>query len=238
MEKGLEQNAVELDSVSTYYYGEKRPALRDVTLRIPAGSLALIVGPNGAGKTTLLETILGLLRPRSGRIKVLGYSIPAEASKARALSSYLPQDFMKPPIEPFTAREVVAMGLASSSFSGRLLESGWKKVDRALELLGMMDHADKPFGKLSGGQQQKVLLARAIVREPKLLLLDEPFSAIDLETRSYIVGEIFPGLLRGGCTILLVSHDLDYSSMDADMIIRVVDGRVSQVIMRGAHAAH
>jgi len=238
MEKNLECYAVELEAVSTYYYGERRPAIRDITLRIPAGVLALIVGPNGAGKTTLLETILGLLRPRNGRVVTLGYEIPRMASRARALSSYLPQDFMKPPAEPFTAREVVAMGLASNNPAGRLSEGDWKRVDRALEMLGMLEYADKPFGKLSGGQQQKVLLARAIAREPKLLLLDEPFSAIDQETRSYIVSEIFPSLLEDGCTILLVSHELDHSHTDTDMIIRMADGRIEQVITRDVHAIH
>lgn len=238
MEENLGCYAIELEDVSTYYYGEKRPAIRDITLRIPARVLVLIVGPNGAGKTTLLETILGLLRPRSGRVVTLGYEIPRMASKARALSSYLPQDFMKSPAEPFTAREVVAMGLASNTPTGRLLEGDLRKVDHALKMLGMLEYADRPFGKLSGGQQQKVLLARAIAREPKLLLLDEPFSAIDQETRSYITSEIFPRLLENGCTILLVSHELNHSYMDADIVIRMVDGCIERVITRDVHAIH
>ncbi len=238
MEEGPNRYAVELESVSTYYYGEKRPAIQNINLKIDVGSLALIIGPNGAGKTTLLETVLGLLRPREGRIKVLGYRIPKEVLKARALCAYLPQDFMKPPMEPFTAREVVAMGLASNSFMGMLSDDDWRKVDRSLELLGMLEYANKPFGKLSGGQQQKILLARALVREPKLLLLDEPFSAIDQKTRSYIVSEVFPDLLRKGCTILLVSHDSESLLINPSVIIRMRDGFVEQVIIRNVHVAH
>ncbi|MCD6312227.1 MAG: ATP-binding cassette domain-containing protein, partial [Thaumarchaeota archaeon] len=154
---------VELLNVSTHYYGERRPAIRNVTLRIPSSTFTLIAGPNGSGKTTLLETILGLLKPSMGVVKMLGYDIPREASKARRFCSYLPQDFMKPASEPFTAREVVAMGLSSRKSMGWLSEEDWMQVDRMLSLLGMLEYADKPFGKLSGGQQQKVMLARALV---------------------------------------------------------------------------
>ena len=93
----MDRYAVELENVSTYYYGEKRPAIRDVSLRIPAGALVLITGPNGAGKTTLLETIIGILKARRGRIRVFDYEVPREAAKVRRMSSYVPQDFMKPP---------------------------------------------------------------------------------------------------------------------------------------------
>jgi len=234
----MSEYAVELHEVSTYYHGEKRPAITDISLKIPKRSFTLITGPNGAGKTTLLETILGLLRPRAGEIKVLGYDIPRELSKARMLCSYLPQDFMKPPMEPFTAREVVAMGLASKNFIGQLSASDWKLVDQALDLVGMLEYAEKPFGKLSGGQQQKVLFARALVREPRLLLLDEPFSAIDRESRAYIIDEIFPRLLERGCTILLVSHHPEPLSFDPDMLVELRDGRISRTVLQDVHTSH
>ena len=232
----MTEYAVELHEVSTYYHGEKRPAITSINLKIPIGSLALITGLNGAGKTTLLETILGLLRAREGWIKVLGYDIPGDLHKVRRLCSYLPQDFMKPPMEPFTAREIVAMGLASKNFMGRLSASDWKLVDQALDLFGMLEYADKPFGKLSGGQQQKVLFARALVREPKLLLLDEPFSAIDQESRAYIIGEIFPKLLEKRCTILLVSHHPEPSLLEPDLVIEMREGRVRRMVMQDVYA--
>ena len=234
----LRPYAVELEGVSTRYYGEKRPAIKNITVKIPAGVLALITGPNGAGKTTLLETIIGILKPSKGRIRVLGYDVPRDLSKVRMLCSYLPQDFMKPPSEPFTAREVVAMGLSSKNPLGRLSRSDWRNVEEALSLFGMMKYADKPFGKLSGGQQQKIMFARALVRNPRLLLLDEPFSAIDRSSKQFILENVFPRILRGGCTILLVSHNLDLGSVEPDILIEMRDGVLERVIMQDVDASH
>lgn len=229
--------AVELESVSTYYYGEKRPAIRDVSLRIPAGSLALITGPNGAGKTTLLETIIGILRARRGRVRVLGYEVPREAAKVRRMTSYVPQDFMKPPAEPFTAREVAAMGLSSMRPLGQLTKADWNRVDQVLELLGMSECSEKPFGKLSGGQQQKIMIARALVRDPKLLLLDEPFSAVDRESRRLISRRIFPKLLNGGCTILFVSHHPEPDLLEPDIVVELEEGAIRGVAAQGVRAS-
>ncbi len=234
----MDRYAVELENVSTYYYGEKRPAIRDVSLRIPAGALVLITGPNGAGKTTLLETIIGILKARRGRIRVFDYEVPREAAKVRRMTSYVPQDFMKPPAEPFTAREVVAMGLSSMRPLGRLTESDWNRVDQVLELLGMSEHSEKPFGKLSGGQQQKIMIARALVRDPKLLLLDEPFSAVDRESRQLISRRIFPRLLNQGCTILFVSHHPEPGLLEPDMIVELREGVLRKVIVQDVHASY
>jgi len=234
----LDRYAVELENVSTYYYGEKRPAIRNVSLRIPAGALVLITGPNGAGKTTLLETIIGILKARRGRIRVFDYEVPREAAKVRRMTSYVPQDFMKPPAEPFTAREVVAMGLSSLRPLGRLEESDWNRVDQVLELLGMSEHSEKPFGKLSGGQQQKIMIARALVRDPKLLLLDEPFSAVDRESRQLISRRIFPKLLNRGCTILFVSHHPEPGLLEPDVIVELQEGVLRKVIAQDVHASY
>ena len=234
----MNRYAVELENVSTYYYGEKRPAIRDVSLRIPAGALVLITGPNGAGKTTLLETIIGILKARRGRIRVFDHEVPREAAKVRRMTSYVPQDFMKPPAEPFTAREVVAMGLSSMRPLGRLAESDWNRVDQVLELLGMSEHSEKPFGKLSGGQQQKIMIARALVRDPKLLLLDEPFSAVDRESRQLISRRIFPKLLNRGCTILFVSHHPEPGLLEPDIIVELQEGVLRKVITQDVHASY
>jgi len=231
----LVDHAVELLNVSTRYHGEKRPAIKDITLRIPYNTFTLIAGPNGSGKTTLLETILGLLKPSKGAIKMLGYEVPREASKARSLCSYLPQDFMKPASEPFTAREVVAMGLSSRKPMGWLSEKDWTQVDRVLSLLGMLQYADKPFGKLSGGQQQKIMLARALVRGPKLLLLDEPFSAMDRESRSFIAKTVLPNLLGSGCTVILVSHIFDLELITPNLMVEMREGKIEEVLYADVH---
>ena len=229
--------AVELVNVSTYYYGEKRPALRDISLTIPSDTLTLITGPNGAGKTTLLETILGLLKPKTGVVKVFGFDLRKDAAKIRRECSYVPQDFMKPPSEPFKARDVVAMGLSSKRAFGKLSKSDQKKVMESLRALRILDLAERSFGKLSGGQQQKVMLARALVREPRLLLLDEPFSAMDQDSRKMIAEEIFPKLIRKGCTIMLVSHVPPFEGFKANVVVEIESGELKEVKV-GVPALH
>jgi len=221
--------AIKLEKVSTYYSGETKPAIRDVSLEIRVGDLVLISGPNGSGKTTLLETILGLLKPRKGEILLLGHRIPREAPLVRRQCSYLPQDFMKPAGEPFSVKEVVAMGLSSIRPLGKLYQSDLEAVYGVLDVFGIRDLADRPFGRLSGGQQQKVMLARALVRKPRVLFLDEPFSALDKESRAFLSGEILPDLVRRGTTVLLVSHDITYKPQDCSKTVYLRDGIIVKV---------
>ena len=121
---------------------------------------------------------------------------------------------------------------------GRLTESDWNRVDQVLELLGMSEHSEKPFGKLSGGQQQKIMIARALVRDPKLLLLDEPFSAVDRESRQLISRRIFPKLLNRGCTILFVSHHPEPGLLEPDVIVELQEGVLRKVIAQDVHASY
>ena len=224
-----EAYAVELIDVSTYYYGEKRPAITDINLKIPVNTLSLVVGPNGAGKTTLLETILGLLKPRRGRVKVFGYDMAKRAQLVRKMCSYLPQDFMKDSDEPFLVKDVVAMGIASNRDLGRLEEEDWRRVYEALELVGMLEFSERPIGKLSGGQQQRVMLARALARRPRLLLLDEPFSSLDRESRRSISENLLPDLVENGCTVIMVSHDLTFRPAICDLVVRMESGKIVEV---------
>ncbi|RLI05985.1 metal ABC transporter ATP-binding protein [Candidatus Bathyarchaeota archaeon] len=231
----LEKNevyAVEFQGVSTYYFGEAKPAITNVWLKIPPKSLTLIVGPNGSGKTTLLETLLGLLKPKFGRVKLLGYDVPEQVNVARRMCGYLPQDFMRPPGEPFSVKEIVGMGLASNKPFGKLNENDWLMVEEALNLVGIDDLANRPVGRLSGGQQQKVMLARALVRKPKLLLLDEPFSALDETSRRFIAETLLPSLIEDGCTVVMVSHDVSFKPKGCTMTVRMNSGRIVEVNLR------
>ncbi|RLE84020.1 MAG: metal ABC transporter ATP-binding protein [Thermoprotei archaeon] len=217
--------AVELHDVATAYAGEKKPAIKNITLSIKKGEYVLITGPNGAGKTTLLETILGILKPCRGIVKVLGFDMSRKPYRARVFCSYVPQDFIKPPEEPFKVREVVAMGIASNKPLGKLSEKDWSFVDNALEMFGISDLKDRPIGRLSGGQQQKVFLARALCRKPEILLLDEPFSSLDDDSRK-LVSDILYRLNIEGKTILLVCHappELKGVSMQVHMVNGVID---------------
>lgn len=176
-------------------------ALEGVNLRLEAGEVVGLTGPNGGGKTTLLRAILGLI-PYRGRVHVLG--LPPRA--ARRFVGYLPQRGAWSCDFPLSTLEVVLMG----RWGRRGLRWGWSPDDRraarrALRMVGMEELADRPFHTLSGGQKQRALLARALVNEPRLLLLDEPTSHVDQATHRAIQ-ELLDGL-RGRTAVLMVSHD-------------------------------
>ena len=190
------------------------------------GSYVLICGPNGSGKTTLLETILGLLKPKRGKVYLLGYDVSKEGRKARKRCSYLPQDVVRPAWEPFSVKEVVLMGLSSLRPMGHVTEEDVEEACKVMEMLGIAELAEIPFGRLSGGQQQRAMLARAILRKPEVLLLDEPFSSQDEDSRRYIAGELLPSLNKAGVTILLVSHDRNVELRGLSKVVYMDSGRI------------
>ena len=185
----------------------------------------MITGPNGAGKTTLIETGIGLLRHERGVVKLFG--LPPTSREARLKIGYLPQDFMKSPYEPYTARQVVEMAFSSyrkplSNLTSKQMEA----VDRSMSLIGVRELAYKSFGKLSAGQQQKVLMARVLARKPKVLFLDEPFSSLDHKSRLKI-SRILSKLNREeGVVIIMVSHDLSAIPEACKRIVEMQDGRI------------
>jgi len=218
---------VRLEGVSTTYEGEERPAIRDINLSVRAGELVTIIGPNGAGKTTLLETINGLLRSE-GLVEVLGLDVHRHGREVRRKTGYVPQDFMVPPDTPFLAKDVVMMGRVGRI--GPLRPSSkrdWEIVMAVMEELGIADLADRPIGRLSGGQQQKVMIARALAKEPELLLLDEPFSSLDARSRR-LVCRILADLREDReATALVVTHDLSAMPEDCDKVVLLNGGRIT-----------
>ncbi|RLI06890.1 metal ABC transporter ATP-binding protein [Candidatus Bathyarchaeota archaeon] len=226
-EEGLRPLAVRLEGVSTTYEGEERPAIRDINLSVRAGELVTIIGPNGAGKTTLLETINGLLRSE-GLVEVLGLDVHRHGREVRRKTGYVPQDFMVPPDTPFLAKDVVMMGRVGRI--GPLRPSSkrdWEIVMAVMEELGIADLADRPIGRLSGGQQQKVMIARALAKEPELLLLDEPFSSLDARSRR-LVCRILADLREDReATALVVTHDLSAMPEDCDKVVLLNGGRIT-----------
>jgi len=219
--------AVAIKNVSTSYPRSNDVALRDVSLDIPYGSITLITGPNGAGKTTLLELILGFLKPIKGKIFVLGKEMPKNAISVRKRCSYVMQNFMKPPNTPYTALDVVLMGLAPYKRPfGKLNVNEEKFLNELSKLLGVKNLLGKPFGTLSGGQQQRIMLLRALIRRPQLLLLDEPFSSIDRESREDFSRLIYDIRKRYKCTIIAVSHYTDPLIGYVDRTVVLRDGRV------------
>ena len=218
--------AVEMKNVFTRYHGELKPAIIDINFKVEYGDFVLVTGPNGAGKTTLLETIIGLLKPYRGEVKLLGFNIPKEAYLARKYCAYLPQDFMKSADEPFLVKDVIIMGLASKIISNTIPKEIEKDIDNIMRLLKIEELKEKPIGKLSGGQQQKVHLARVLIRKPLLMLLDEPFSSLDRNSR-FELSEILTKINEEQrVTIIMVSHDLSIIPKGCNRVVEMNNGRI------------
>ncbi|BCB95835.1 zinc ABC transporter ATP-binding protein [Dissulfurispira thermophila] len=198
-------NAVEIKNLDVSI--NNKEILKDINLELAEGRFLGIVGPNGSGKTTLLRVIIGIIKPKSGSIKIFG-DTPIIAIK-KGIFGYLPQSQMIETTFPARAIDVVLMGIYS-----RLGVFSWhskEEINLAKEMLSMMNmsgYENELFGNLSGGQQQRVSIARALINNPKILVLDEPSTGID------VVGqEDFYHLLKGlqkklNLTIIMVSHDI------------------------------
>ena len=178
--------------------------LKNVNFKLYKGDFLGIIGANGAGKSTLIKLILNLLTPDSGNIELFG----TDFAKARKKIGYVPQkansfntDF------PATVKEVVRANLfAEKGLFKPYTKKDDEKVNTALELVGMTQYRDKLIGSLSGGEQQRVFIARALVREPELLLMDEPTVGIDAKSVRDIM-DIIKKLNRDGMTIIMTNHD-------------------------------
>jgi ABC-type Mn2+/Zn2+ transport system ATPase subunit len=184
------------------------PALSDVCVSIPQGAMVAVIGPNGAGKSTLFKALLGIVPATAGQILVYGQ--PARRQLSRI--AYLPQREELDWRFPVTVLDVVLMGRY-----GRL---GWlrrpgraeREMARALlDVVGMSQLAQRPIRELSGGQQRRVFLARALVQEPDILILDEPFAGIDNPTQESLLS-ILSDLPSRGITTLVATHDLSLAS--------------------------
>ena len=220
------QEIVVLKDLSAVYEGERVPAIRGINLSVAGGDFICIVGPNGAGKTTLPEVVNGILPHTSGMGTAFGLSISEHGDRIRKRIGYVIQNFEIDPLSPFLCRDVVMSGRA-----GRigLLRFPAKRdreiVSRALSLVGMESYASRPIGKLSGGEFQKILIARAIAQEPDIFLLDEPFANLDLGARAD-VDRLIGELNRGGSTVLMVSHDVGTIPLACTRILLMDRGRV------------
>lgn len=177
--------------------------LENINLKVYQGEIVAIVGPNGGGKTTFLKTLLGLVKPKTGKVEILGKP-PKEAIRQH-LVGYVPQRINLKKETCLTALDVVLLGLWYLKVPKN------EKVERALramELLGVKHLADRRFSDLSGGQQQRVNLARVVAAEPKLLLLDEPTTGIDFSGQQTFYELIKELRDQKGFTVLMVTHDV------------------------------
>ena len=184
---------------------DKTPVLWDISLHVPQGKIVGIIGPNGAGKSTFIKTVLGIVRPISGKVEFFDRPL----SDVRRRVAYVPQRESVDWDFPITVSDLVMMGRY-----GSLGLFHWpRKADRAaaehyLEKVGMSAYADRQISQLSGGQQQRVFIARALVQEADIYFMDEPFSGIDAASEAAIMN-ILRQLRAKGKTIFVVHHDLN-----------------------------
>ena len=196
---------IELENVWFAYNGS--PVLEDVNLVVKEQDFLSIVGPNAGGKTTILRLILGLIRPTRGSVKVFGNS----PVKARPRIGYMPQQTSLDPLFPVSVLDVVLMGrLGTGIHFGFHAKADKEAAEEALRRVELYDIRHRPFSELSGGQSQRVLIARALVSGPELLLLDEPTANVDIAVET----ELYDLLdqLNKKMTIVLVTHDLGFVS--------------------------
>ncbi len=207
--------AVEVEGLARHY-GE-REALSGVTLSLASGQTLVVFGPNGAGKTTLLRVLATLLRPHAGHVRVLGESLPSEAWAVRGRIGLLGH-------EPLLYRELTAR--ENLDLHARLHDVAAQRVGEVLERVGMAHRADEPLRSLSRGMVQRVAVARAVLHEPELLLLDEPRSNLDpaaIELVDPLIGS------ASKCTRVICSHDPSSGLSEADVVLGLRDGRTALI---------
>lgn len=219
---------VELHCASVGYTGERIATLHSVDLSVRYGEMIALVGPNGAGKTTLLEAVNGLLPLTAGEARVFGQRMTPRRHDLRREIAYLPQDLFFPPETPFLTVDVV-----HSSRFGRLgafrfpSAADQRIVNDALAAVGMREAAKRPVGRLSGGQQRKVLLARALTQQARLLLLDEPTVNLDPRAKDEVCQLVLKVRRELGATALIVTHEADMLLQEADRVVKIVEGRLA-----------
>jgi ABC-type Mn2+/Zn2+ transport system ATPase subunit len=213
-------------------YGQG-PVLRSIDLDIRPGEVVGIVGPSGCGKSTLVKAFAGIVEPRGGTIEVFGE--PLTRASAHRYVSFVPQTSSVNPAVPMTAIDAVMLGLAGrSSRSPRFSRSERAKAHALLDRLGLAALAGRQVNELSGGQLQRVLIARALVTDPAIVLMDEPTSGLDLKRLREVL-LLARDLQRAGTTVVLTTHDLNWVAAQLPRVVFldgtvVADGRPAEVM--------
>jgi iron complex transport system ATP-binding protein len=200
--------------------------LKNISFQVPQRDFFIIIGPNGSGKTTLMKIICGILKPQNGELKILNRSIDQYHRKSLARTiAFVPQmlsaDF------PFTVFEMVLMG--RSPYLGMLgleQENDLEIANQAIAFTGLENLAHRKLDQLSGGEQQRVFIARAICQKPDIILLDEPTASLDLAYQVRIMDLMEQLKKDKGITVVMVSHDVNLAAMYADHLLLLHKGQV------------
>ena len=211
--------------VSVYY--ESIKALDGINISFEDGCITTLVGPNGAGKTTLLKCLNGILKPTMGTVFIDGYEVqklkPIELAKK---FGYVPQ--FSSSYLSFTVKEIVTMG-RRPYINWSLSEYDKKVINDSLKIVGIEHLANRFFNELSGGEKQKVIIARALAQEPKVLLLDEPTSNLDLKHQLEILKLIGRLAKERNLTVIMAMHDLNMAYRFSDKIVMIKNGSIFAV---------
>lgn len=205
-------------------YGQ-RPVLTEVDFCVDAGEAVAVLGPNGAGKSTLIRGILGLADVLGGSVEVCG--LPRSSFRDWHRLGYVPQNHSVSTGIPSTVSEVVSSGrLARKRIARPFSAADRRAVASAIDTVGLSDRARHPMATLSGGQQRRVLIARALAGEPDLLVLDEPTAGVDAESRA-VLAETLARLVAGGTAILFVTHELGEMGPVITRAVVIENGRIT-----------
>ena len=205
-------------------YGSKA-IWSEANFSIPSGSFTAILGPNGAGKSTLIRLVLGLLHPLAGKLEVLGES----PRRGNPRIGYVPQGSTFDPELSIRGRDFVGIGVDGHRWGVRLTgrEQGAAATDVAIAAVSAQSYADRQLGRLSGGEQQRLLLAQALVGQPNLLLMDEPLSHLDVRNQGAIVQLISEVARERHLTVLLIAHDVNPLLSHIDHVLYIAQGKLA-----------
>ena len=222
--KEIDSTVIDIENAVVSY--REDIALRGVSLRVKSEEFVGIIGPNGAGKTTLLTIVNGLGKLLHGRVSVLGYYIaPGNGHSLRKKVGYVAQVQNIDPRMPMNVREVVMIGrYGLLGLLRRPSRHDWEIVDEMLELVDMSHLARRPIGHLSGGEQQRVAIARCLAQEPELFLLDEPTASLDWKAQSGILELVKQIHDSRHLTTLFVTHDLSCLPVACDRVVLMKEG--------------
>lgn len=216
------QPAIQIENLHMKFGG--RMILENISLSINEGEFIAMLGSNGAGKSTLLKLLLGLYNPTSGSIKILG----KEPKRGNNEIGYAPQHRTLEADLALRARDVVGFGFDGNKWGiGLPNKERTQKVNNALEEVDMLHLSEMPVGKLSGGEQQRLLIAQALLTNPKILFLDEPLSNLDI-THAQAIVTLVTKIARGrNITVLLVTHDVNPLLSTVDRVVYVANGHAA-----------